>query len=559
LLMAWLQGLYFLPWVGWHSESLAFAAVLWGAACLLASRRHQSIHAIKLPFASWPLVLLVLVVAIQTQMGQIAFGGDAFVLDSYLTLSAVSMAIGYYCGASSIENKSGAPTARSPLSQLAGLMLLGGVLSAIVAFVQVLDVWESATWIVRMPGLRRPGGNLGQPNQLGTLLLFSIASLVYLLESRRLSPIAAVPIAAVLLTSLAMTESRTGALGLLLLAVWWVVKRRRIGFTLSARAVGLWLVFFFCCFWFWPACFNFIQEGSWTDTVATQVNTSAGTRLVVWPQLWQAVLMRPWFGWGLREVSTAHNAVLDAYSASEPFTYAHNIGLDLAVGVGLPFTLLLVGATAVWLWRRARSTNDVLTWYCLAIALPFGVHSMLEYPFAYAYLLFPAMFLLGVLEARLAPTWIVRIPWWAAAVVWVLVSAATAWSVVEYIAIEEDFRIARFEAMRIGQTPSDYERPKIVLLTQLNALLEGARIVPAPGMTPDRVELARKVAMRFPWPATQNRYALSLALNGNPDEAIRQLKVMRAMHGEKAYQDIRASWDALAESKYPELKLLKLP
>ena len=92
---------------------------------------------------------------------------------------------------------------------------------------------------------------------------------------------------------------------------------------------------------------------------------------------------------------------------------------------------------------------------------------------------------------------------------WGLVCMAMSWSVVEYIKIEEDFRIVRFQAMRMGQTPSNYERPKIVLLTQLDALLAGARIVPLPGMTPDRVELARKVAMRFAWPATQNRSPIS--------------------------------------------------
>ena len=84
-------------------------------------------------------------------------------------------------------------------------------------------------------------------------------------------------------------------------------------------------------------------------------------------------------------------------------------------------------------------------------------------------------------------------------------------------------------------------------------------MMPKPGMSPDRVELTHKVAMHFPWPATQNRYALSLALNGNPDEAVRQLRVMRAMHGEKIYKDIKASWSNLAQDKYPQLRELDLP
>jgi hypothetical protein len=93
----------------------------------------------------------------------------------------------------------------------------------------------------------------------------------------------------------------------------------------------------------------------------------------------------------------------------------------------------------------------------------------------------------------------------------------------------------------------------------MGALLEGARISPRPGMSPDELALAKKMALRFPWPATQNRYALSLALNGNPDEAVRQLRVMKAMHGNKTYREIEANWNSLAQDKYPQLRELTLP
>jgi hypothetical protein len=133
------------------------------------------------------------------------------------------------------------------------------------------------------------------------------------------------------------------------------------------------------------------------------------------------------------------------------------------------------------------------------------------------------------------------------------------WSVFEYFAIEEDFRVARFEAVRIGETPVDYVRPHTILLTQLGALVEDARITPAPGMNADQIELTRKAALRFPWTATQNRYALTLALNGNPQEAVRQLKVIRAMHGEKHYEQLKANWHELAKTRYPQLAELPMP
>jgi O-antigen ligase len=556
LFASWMTSVHFLPWNNWHNEAPAFASVLLLSGVLVKHHFDIGRRTILLPMFGWPIGLLCAVVAIQVATRQIAFTGDAVVLTFYLLLCLLALTLGY---AVISPNENGTASAAQLVDKFAVLVVVGGVFSAIVALVQALDIWEFGGWITRLQSLRRPGGNLAQPNHLATLLLFSIASAAYLFESRRLSILVAPPITAVLLCGLAVTESRGGVVGLFLMAAWWLVKQRRLGFALSRSAVVSWLVFFGGCFWFWPTLFNVILEGGWNESSAMHFNTSTSGRLEIWPQLWQTVLLRPWFGWGLREVSTAQNAVADAYAGGGPVAYAHNIVLDLAVGIGLPLTLLLVGAALVWLWRRANAANDLLTWYCIAVVLPFGVHSMVEYPFAYAYLLAPVMLLIGVLEARLAPGWAVRIPWWTAATAWVLICAAMVWSMVEYIAIEEDFRIVRFEAMHVGHTPGDYQRPHIVMLTQLDALLHGGRIVPKPGMSADELDLARKVALRFPWPATQNRYAQSLALNGNPGEAIRQLRVMRAMHGEKAYAQIKAGWVALADDKYPQLRALTLP
>jgi hypothetical protein len=258
-------------------------------------------------------------------------------------------------------------------------------------------------------------------------------------------------------------------------------------------------------------------------------------------------------------VSEAHNAVAHAYELGAPFTYSHNILLDLLLGIGVPLTGLLVLVVGVWLWRRVRSTRSLAPWYCLAAVLPVAVHSLLEFPFAYAYFLAPVMFLLGVLEAVSGAKPVGRVGAWPAAAGLLLMTAVGVWSVVEYLTIEEDFRVARFEAMRIGQTPAGYERPQVHLLTQLDALLSGARIVPQPGMTGEQLTLAQQVALRYPWPATQNRYALSLALNGQPDEALRQLRVMRALHGQKIYAEIKSNWEALTKDKYPQLGALVLP
>ena len=352
-----------------------------------------------------------------------------------------------------------------------------------------------------------------------------------------------------------MTESRTGGLSLAVLLTWWLFKRPAIGSRVSAWWAAVVAGTFALFYVTWPTFFNAFYFQTNEQGARLDVSDS---RFELWRQMLEAVSLRPWSGWGIREVAKAHNQVVDRYASSLALTYSHNFFLDLAVWVGVPLAVVFIVAGAAWLWRRVKRINSLQPWFCLAVALPFAVHSQLEFPFAYAYFLAPVMFLLGYMEAALGtpPLFKVKLPLAAGALL--VTSALLVWSAVEYFKIEEDFRIVRFEAMHIGQTPATYQKPDVVLLTQLGALLEGGRISPKPGMSADELLLTKNVALRYPWTATQNRYALSLALNGDPDEALRQLRVMRVMHGEKTYQQIKANWKDRAH-KYPQLLEIKLP
>ena len=547
LLASWMQPMHVLPWVSWHSEVLAFlAALFFICQTVLTQRGKSSSPTVVLPVAAKPLLWLSLLIGLQWGIGWVPFFGDVLVSWSYLLLCAVCLVWGRQ---SSTENP-------KIVEEMAMVVLVGALASAVLALMQVLELSAEFEWINSMPSMRRPGANLGQPNQLATLLLMGFASLLFLLESKKLGGVSASLMAFVLTISLAATESRAGVVGFLVLNLWWFAKRQPMAAQLKPWIVIIFGVMFFCFYWYWPV---FMGELYQLPGGVMAANTVAFNRWIIWPQLLQAVLLHPWLGWGVGQVSTAHNAVVDAYSVSESYTYAHNIVLDLLLGIGLPLTILTVLAVAAWLWRRLRAKGNRVSWYCVALAIPVATHSMVEFPFAYAYFLVPVMFALGALDGQLgfdaAITWSVK-PF---AIGLFVAALLLVWSAFEYQAVEEDFRVVRFETQRVGETPQEYERPKIYLLSQLNALLTGGRLNPRPAMPEQEIELAKVVALRYPWPATQNRYALTLALNGNPVEAIRQLRVMRALHGAKAYAKLKAEWVTLANEKYPQLNAIELP
>src|SRR5439155_14179232 len=112
-----------------------------------------------------------------------------------------------------------------------------------------------------------------------------MASLLFLYESSKLQALPSALIFLVLCTALAATESRTGVLSFLLLSGWWFIKNKRVGFKVSPWLIGLSGIGFLGFFWAWPSLFSFILLSSGSGS---EVDTKAGFRVGVWPQLLEA-------------------------------------------------------------------------------------------------------------------------------------------------------------------------------------------------------------------------------------------------------------------------------
>lgn len=543
--LAWLQPDHFPPWLSIHSEVLSFCFAIVGLILTLKGSDKSS-HYVTFGWPEYALAFVVALVMIQYAVGIISYSGDVVILLQY-----VGGLIFTICTGRAIGGREGI------LEKMAWAILIAGLCSTAIALFQSTRPYDDSALINLMPGWRRPGANMGQANHFGTLALWSIASVAFLVARKMISWRGGVFLVAVLLMGAAMSESRTALVGVVVVSLWvtWLPK----GWTRRVRlSVAATLIFGgFSLFMAWPRLLAGIQEGGWDTSGAavTTINTQGGARFVVWHQLLQAITLRPLFGWGFGGVSSALNAVADLYTETYPFTYAHSIVLDLLVWFGMPLTSALVVAAGLWAWRRFQGVRGAGDWYAVALLIPFVLHSLLEFPFAYAYFLFPAGFLIGVLDSQVAlastPFRVRRGAIWMLLLVWVMAGIEV---LREYRLAEEDYRVARAEALRIGKTPVDYSKPILPLLTQLDALNEAVRFSPATNMGADDIEALRLAALRFPSISVQKRYAMSLALNGEVNEAQRQLKVIRAMHGDRVHDAIVAQWSELALGQYPQLR-----
>jgi len=546
---AYLAPNHYPPWTSFHGEAAAFAALIFFSAARLAWP-----SALVAARATWLALAAVGVIAIQWRVGQIAYAGDAFVCAMYVC----GWALAWWLGANSHDL-----AARSePFVWFAWIVVLSAAAAVVVAHLQWLRM-ESIVGVFaaeRGPEMRAYS-NLGQPNHLASLMMMATALAVLLHASRRIGTLTCVVLVAWFAWGLTLSESRSGLLSAFCMGALVVAKGRGHPALPRAKWVALWFAALAALAVAWPS----INDAMYLQAPRGALAAHDSARQVIWKQCIAGIERSPWVGYGVRQGMVGQKAGAESVDGWQASDYAHNAVLDLLLWFGVPLGLLLSGAAIGWFARmllRTRGADEVLLFGSI---LPVLVHSMFEYPFAYSYFLFPATWVVALL-ARMQRERISHTPLPQAqgsarlrvAIAVVLFGVAAAAAAREYILAEEDYRVMRFEMRHVGRTPDGYEAPQLVLLTQLREMLELGRIAPREHMPPGEIDRLREGSLRFGWANLQLIYAMSLALNGDPQQAGREMRLLRASYGDDAYSSARAVWKDM-QARHPELSTVRLP
>ncbi|WP_232539935.1 PglL family O-oligosaccharyltransferase [Azohydromonas aeria] len=292
-----------------------------------------------------------------------------------------------------------APAARAAALQAFCLgWVVVGVLSSLIALVQVFAPgWADGVLVARSGFAGRAVGNLRQPNHLSTLLLWSLVALVPLRESGRLRTPLAVGLGALMVAGIELSGSRTGTLGVLLLALWGLADRRlsRPGRLLLVGAPLFYAV--------WAFTLKVLQPGGAALGAATRLGEAdvSGSRFGIWRNTLEMIRQQPWSGVGFGEFNFAWTLTPFPGRPVAFFDHTHNLALQFAVELGLPLALLVLALLALALWQVGRRS-----WFTpgaegaalragFVMLLLSAVHSQLEYPLWYAYFLMPMAWVAG--------------------------------------------------------------------------------------------------------------------------------------------------------------------
>lgn len=292
--------------------------------------------------------------------------------------------------------------------------VLAGGLSVVFALVQVFAPdWADGGWIARASTSGRAGGNLRQPNHLSSLLLWSMAALVWLHDTRveraamllpKLPRVVTAGLMVFLAFGVVLTVSRTGTVCIVLLALWGVFDKRLSRFS----RVLLWLmplVYALC----WLGMSEWAKASEFAGAVQLHKSDPSSSRFGIWANTFELIRQNPWFGVGWGEFNFAWSLTPFPDRPVAFFDHTHNLPLNLLVELGLPLGTLVLGLLAWLLWkafvacRITPEPHGAMVRTAFVMVLMMAVHSMLEYPLWYAYFLLPTAFALGVCLAHSTP------------------------------------------------------------------------------------------------------------------------------------------------------------
>ncbi len=312
-------------------------------------------------------------------------------------------------------------------------LLVAGLMSVGVGLVQVFaPQWADSTFIARSGIAGRAVGNLRQPNHLASLMMWAAVAAVFITEKRGWRALL-VPLLFAFVFTVVMSASRTGFIGIAMLAIWGVVDRslsRSARLALLATPLMLGLSWWLMSLW--------AAGGEHAFGAASRLSEGAGSpsRLAILRDAWALTMAHPLLGVSWGEFNVAWSLTPFPARPIAFFDHTHNLPSQLAVELGLPWAGAVLGLLcwALWkAWRGALTANAgdeaPLRRAALMIVLTIGLHSLLEYPLWYAYFLLPACFALGLaLPAEAAASRPASpAPWWVIGSLLIAGSAFALW------------------------------------------------------------------------------------------------------------------------------------
>lgn len=545
------------PFLAFYNEWLA----LLGVAMVLVLVFEHRTPAIHLPWIAIVPAVLAVVIGMQALSGLLTIAWDAIFPIAYLLAATIAIVLG-----ATISVRPQGP--KELCKALAWAHVVAGLVSMGLASLQLVGKEAMLHyWVMQMPheGAIRPYANTGQPNQLALLFCLALASVWWLYQVDKLRAGVAIAMAVLLLWGLTLSQSRIGWIIIPLMMLflgWW---RSHSHFKkVPVALMAVLVIGYVCGVLALPALADAV--GAKTESVAEHVGTGS-LRWVLLQQAWEISSAHPWFGAGWSEFGPQQLQIGADFDASSYVHHAHNIVMNFAVELGWPVTIAVFAALAYWFYRCCLRSDPqqplskevgFATLFFVAIL----VHSLVEFPLWYAYVLIPMAFLLGMVHQQRLGGMVVQVSRGYLLMLFLLMTSGLVGVAADYRRVVVSLRALGWERLGMKAEVGSTESPGFTLFPYFYDYFRVVKTPAVAGMSAEDIAFMERVSKRFGNTAVLMRMSVVYALNGRPDNAVRVMKTFMKLHKEQysgAYQAWQRATNAEPEKFALVFKQLEPP
>lgn len=422
-------------------------------------------------------------------------------------------------------------------------VIAAGLLSTMIALAQWLGVELNRLYFLEFPPGGRPFANLGQPNHFGTLIGFCIFSCILIFIERKISIQTYIFLSAVLAFGGALSQSRTLAVALYtcFFILYLLSKLNAVKIKKSIYAIPLSLYTFFSLILPWISNVLILRIERNLEAMIEK-----GTRLSHWMGMLEAIENNSYFGYGWLRSAEAQLLGTNAKGNESIFQYAHNIFIDIALWFGLPALIIILIGIILFSISIIKTIKNQKQIYSFCAFCVFFFHCLLEYPFAYIYLLVPAGMFLGLAisngnEVFLKNNKLVLLSSTAVGTVAIL-------CFIDYLNILETSTVLRFRYNRIGIHQDSPEIKKPLILDQAHALMIASYV--RPSIKEVNINIYEKSVKRYGTQRVMLNAAMAHEIFGDHVAAEELISSICRINSDKICNVTRQQW---SEWKYQKL------
>jgi hypothetical protein len=264
-------------------------------------------------------------------------------------------------------------------------------------------------------------------------------------------------------------------------------------------------------------------------------------------------LSHPWLGAGWYEFGPQQVQTGADFAPGHYAQHAHNIVMNFAAELGWPVTIAVFTTLACWIYRcclrpdQQKSLSREAGFAALFL-IAVLVHSLVEFPLWYAYVLIPTAFLLGMVHQERIGATAIQLARGYLLALFLLMALGLVGIATDYRRVVLGFRALGWERLGLKADEGSTEAPGFTLFPQFYDYFRFAKTTARAGMPSEDIAFMAHVAKRFGYAPVLMRMSFVYALNDRPDDAVRAMTTLMKLH-EGSYTEAYQSWKSMAKAQ----------